>query len=250
VDYDKLPLAYWRDQAARIEEIRQRIRGRQQVVSPGHALPGDDALAAGTGRRLPLAVMFLDICGFSSRWSWTTQEQDLLLRIFDLFFTEMIRTAENYGGQVEKNTGDGLMAYFEDNAGDPPADGCHRAVSCALTMQYATAFLINPVIRASNAGELHFRIAIDWGYVTIANIGAPRRFRGLVAIGSAANLASKMLSVGTADQIIMGEYAVARLSAARQAACVLHKADTGWIHRATGAPYRFYRYQNVWSEPQ
>jgi len=43
-----------------------------------------------------------------------------MLRVLNLFFTEMIRIVEDYGGAVEKNTGDGLMAYFEDRAADDP----------------------------------------------------------------------------------------------------------------------------------
>lgn len=49
-----------------------------------------------------MAVMFIDICGFSSRPMETLEEQDLTLRVLNLFFTEMIRIAEEYGGNVER----------------------------------------------------------------------------------------------------------------------------------------------------
>ena len=32
--------------------------------------------------------------------------------MLSLFFSEMIRVVGDYGGTVEKNTGDGIMAYF------------------------------------------------------------------------------------------------------------------------------------------
>ena len=54
-----------------------------------------------------MAVLFLDISGFSVRKSETVEEQGMILKILNLFFTEMIRIAEEYGGTVEKNTGDG-----------------------------------------------------------------------------------------------------------------------------------------------
>jgi class 3 adenylate cyclase len=38
--------------------------------------------------------------------------------VLNLHCSEMTRVAEEYGGTVEKNTGDDLMAYFEDNSGD------------------------------------------------------------------------------------------------------------------------------------
>jgi class 3 adenylate cyclase len=65
--------------------------------------------------------MFLDISKFSQWPAWTEQEQDILLRVLSLFFTEMIRIVEDFGGVVEKNTGDGLMAYFVKDPGDTVA---------------------------------------------------------------------------------------------------------------------------------
>ena len=162
----------------------------------------------------------------------------------------MIRIVGEYGGTIEKNTGDGLMAYFEDGGGDPPADGCLRATSCALSLDYARASLINPIIVASNAEPLNFRITIDYGYVTIAQIGAARPFGSLVAIGATANLASKMLDAADENQILLGENVVGRLPAHWQKWCVLHKHDTGWIYRQSQAPYRFCRYSARWTGPK
>ena len=58
-------------------------------------------------------IKFTDISGFSLRNSISTEEQEMMLRVLNLYFTEMIRIVNDYGGSVEKNTGDGLMAYFE-----------------------------------------------------------------------------------------------------------------------------------------
>ena len=113
---------------------------------------------------------------FSSRRSETEEEQELLLRILNLFFTEMIKIAEDYGGTMEKNTGDGLMAYFEDGGGEPREGGAKRAVACSLTMMAANEHLIKPILLATPVPELQFRISIDYGNVTVARLGAARRF--------------------------------------------------------------------------
>ena len=47
----------------------------------------------------------------------------MLLAALNLFFSELVKVAEDYGGTVEKNTGDGLMAYFDERwstVGTPP----------------------------------------------------------------------------------------------------------------------------------
>lgn len=170
----------------------------------------------------------------------------MLLRVFDFFFTEMIRISEDYGGTVEKNTGDGLMAYFEDRGAEP---GVKRAVGCALTMMNTTAQLINPVLRTSGVQELEFRVGIDCGTVTVARIGAPKRFGSLVAIGTTANVACKMLDIAEAREILIGANAYQRLPADWQKWCQLKTQSTGWSYRLTGQPYPFYQYTGRWIYP-
>jgi class 3 adenylate cyclase len=183
VDYERLPTAYWQSQVDRIKQLLDVIGGRPVPVAPGRVVPQSGDLAIGTGRQLNAAVLFTDISGFSARPSGTASEQQLLINVLNLYFSEMIRVCEEYGGTVEKNTGDGLMAYFEDNSGDPPETGCKRAVAAALTMLHVTTNAINPILLNSNTDPIEFRVGIDYGLVTIAQLGAARRFGGLVAIG-------------------------------------------------------------------
>lgn len=247
MDYEGLQAGYWRSQCERIEELRRKISARPKV-GEGRIVPDDDSLSLGDGRRLPMAVMFLDICGFSGRGMETTDEQDMTLRILNLFFTEMIRIAEEYGGTVEKNTGDGLMAYFEDNAGTPTEKGTKRAVTCALTMLAANEHLINPILRATPTKEIEFRISIEYGVVTIARLGPARRFNANVAIGTTANFASKMLRYAKSGDIVLGQVAKEQLPMDWQAQWTeLVPEQTGWVYRINGNPYPIYRYTGRWS---
>jgi hypothetical protein len=50
-------------------------RGDIESVARGRVAPQDGDLAIGKGRRLDLAVLFLDICGFSGWLAETEQEQ-------------------------------------------------------------------------------------------------------------------------------------------------------------------------------
>ncbi|MBS0324335.1 MAG: hypothetical protein JSR19_10865, partial [Proteobacteria bacterium] len=75
MNYDGLTKTYWDEQIARIEKLRQKIASRPKVGN-GNTVPDDDDLAIGQGRRLSMAVMFIDICGFSSRELETLDEQD------------------------------------------------------------------------------------------------------------------------------------------------------------------------------
>ena len=156
-------------------------------------------------------ISVIDISAFSDHPSNFVGEQEMNLRILTFLFTELIRIIEDYGGVVEKNTGDGLLAYFRDNDGTPPEGGCNRAIVAALTIFYVHETAINPVITPAGLEGVSFRISIDYGCITIAKIGAPKRFSGIVAIGTKVNVASKMLTKAEPGEIVIGEDVVAQL---------------------------------------
>jgi len=246
MNYDTLDDKYWVNQRERVEQLRKNISTRPKV-GDGRVVPEDESLSIGDGRRLSMAVMFIDICGFSSRGMETLDEQDMMLRVLNLYFTELIKIAEDYGGNIEKNTGDGLMVYFNDGEGTPSESGPKRAVACALTMFAATQHLINPIIVASQVQPIEFRVSIDYGNVTVARIGAPRRFNANAAIGAAANFASKMLRFAKAGDIVIGEAAKVLLPIDWQIEWTTPMQEsTGWVYRSDNRPYTLYRYTGRW----
>ncbi|WP_196482456.1 adenylate/guanylate cyclase domain-containing protein [Burkholderia pseudomultivorans] len=209
-----------------------------------------DDLLIGSGRRLAATVLFLDVCKFSQRPAESMEEQELLLRILSFFFTEMVRVVEDYQGVVEKNTGDGLMAYFTAQP-DTDVDVRQRAVEAALTMFYAADHFLNPVIRSTPADPIDFRICMDHGWITVARIGAAQRFNSIVAVGSTANVASKMLAAAGPNSILLGERMLLGLPDAwREAWVTLKTSDTGWSYRASGQPYSFWEYNGRWRKPE
>lgn len=249
MNYDGLKRSYWESQIARMECLRARIAERAASTSAGRVVPDDTDLAIGTGRRLNVTVMFIDISYFSARPAVTSDEQELMLRVLNLFFTEMIRIVEDYKGAVEKNTGDGLMAYFEDQSTNAPGgNSVQRAVACSLTMDAANEYLISPILRATGVPPLEFRITMDHGSVTIARMGAAQRFNANVAIGNTANFAAKMLGLVKPGDIALGAAARNRLPALWQTLWTEHSPiSTGWVHTGTNVPYPLYLYTGRWA---
>jgi adenylate cyclase len=248
VEYSGLAASYWAAQISRIEELRSKIAARD-AIAVGRVVPDDEDLAIGTGRRLTATVLFIDLSGFTQRPSATAAEQDQVLRMLNLFFSEMIRVIEDYGGTVEKNTGDGLMAYFEDwGAGTPGGNSVQRAVACALTMEAANALLIAPILRASGITPIEFRSSMDYGPVTIARIGVARRFNANVAIGNAANFAAKSLSLVKPGQVGLGAFAISLLPLEwRYTWTSLAPVNTGWVYTDTNIPYPLYLFTGRWA---
>jgi len=246
MNYDKLEHSYWEMQSKRVADEYSQIKLRANV-SHGSAVPENDDLALGDGRRLKAAILFLDISSFSTRHIETELEQNSMLHAFNLFFSELIKIAEDYGGTVEKNTGDGLMAYFEDDGGSPKEGGCKRAVACAQTIFAANEKLINPILEANNMKPFVFRISISYGFVTIARIGAPGRFMQYVAIGSEANFSAKMLRKASPNEIVIGESVKNELPLAWQKSYIKIMLDSnGVIYKDSVIPYNLYTYTGRW----
>jgi adenylate cyclase len=245
--YDGLQESYWHSQAQRIEALRRKIN-TQSLVTTGRVIPEEESLVIGSGCRMNLAVLFLDISGSSARPSYTEAEQLTNLRVLNLFFSEMVRICEDYGGCVEKNTGDGLLAYFEDGGGTPADAGTVRAIASGLTMLATNDYIIGPILRNSSIPEIQFRASIDYGPVIIGRLGAPRRFNSIVAIGTPANFASKMLANARAGEIVLGDQAKLQLPPAWQIQYTeLATLFTGWNYTLTGAPYPLFRFTGRWS---
>ncbi len=245
---ERLTKSYLAQQTDRTIATLKKILARDPIET-GRVVPTADDLAIHDGRRLEATVMFLDICKFSGRPGWTEQDQETLLRILCLFFTEMIRVIEDYGGIVEKNTGDGLMAYFVRRPEDTAAVQ-QRALAAALTMFAAAERLINPILQRSHVDKLHFRVCMDHGPITIAKVGAARGFNGIVAIGTTANIAAKMLAVAERDTILIGTKMLEGIPTAWSREFVqLKTMETGWMYTATNVPYAFWEYTGRWKEP-
>lgn len=245
----ELKSGYYRAQITRIIETLNKITTRPNPTSVGRVIPEADDIAIHDGRRLEATVMFLDICKFSSRPCEGADEQMAIMQILSLFFTEMIQIIEDHDGFVEKNTGDGLMAYFAQN-NLPGISIQQRALSCALTMFSAAENILNPLLVRSNIAPLQFRICMDHGQITVAKVGAARRFNGIVAVGTTANIASKMLAMAQPNTILLGDMMCQGLPQVWVSNFVeLETANSGWVYRQSNAPYPLWRYFGRWKVP-
>jgi class 3 adenylate cyclase len=91
---------------------------------------------------------------------------------------------------------------------------------------------------------------MDHGPITVAKVGVARGFNGIVAIGTTANIASKMLAVADQDTILIGTKMLEGIPAAWSREFVkLKTTETGWTYTANGAPYAFWVYTGRWKDP-
>lgn len=250
MNYAELTKSYFKAQIDRVLRSRISIANREANTAAGRVVPQEADIPIGVGRQLTAAVMFLDICSFSDRSSDDFASQSNNLRVLTFFFAEMIKVIEDYGGVVEKNTGDGLMAYFPESPLSEPVKATQKAVACALTMFAINEQALNVIVESSSLPKIDFRICIDYGKITVAKVGAKSGFNGIVAIGTTANVANKMLKIAKENELLLGARALIGLPASWQAKFVsIVNESSGFFFVNTQEPYKLFRYTGRWIIP-
>lgn len=135
-------------------------------------------------RNRPAAILFLDIFSFSKIAEALRPEDvvDLLNTAFEI----LEPVVSKYQGFVDKFTGDGLIAIFENS------ESCVRICECAIEIMNSLS-TVNQRLAAKGYPAIQIGIGMNYGDVILGNIGSSDRLNFTV-IGEAVNLASRLES--------------------------------------------------------
>jgi adenylate cyclase len=221
---------------ARVAEIRalQRTAANLLDVYVGHH--AGERILAGRIRRghtetIHSVIWLSDMRGFTTLADRLPPQVliDLLNRYFDCQVPAILQ----YGGEVLKFIGDGLLAIFPLAAGTADAgEVCDRALAAARKAQVSIDSIEMPA-NVGNAHGVRFGLALHLGEVLYGNIGSGHRL-DFTCIGPAVNLAARLekLAAGLGRAIILsaefarhsridleplGEFAVAGFAAKQSA---------------------------------
>jgi class 3 adenylate cyclase/HAMP domain-containing protein len=139
-----------------------------------------------TGENRELAVLFSDIRSFTAISE--NMAPDDLVNSLNRYFSGQVDIIMNRNGIVDKYLGDAIMAFW--GAPVKHADDALQAVLSALDMIAALGDF-NERQRKTGKPEFHTGIGINYGIVTVGNIGSERKMDYTV-IGDMVNLASRM----------------------------------------------------------
>lgn len=119
------------------------------------------------GERKQVTVMFCDMQGFTSLSEKIGQEE--VYALLDQVFEILIHKVHNYGGIVNKMTGDGVMALF----GAPIAleDAAQRAVRSALAIHREMIRFSDRLKQEKRISPVRMRIGIHTGPVVVGTLG-------------------------------------------------------------------------------
>jgi len=161
-----------------------------------------------TTRKL-VTVFFADLRGFTA-FSEGVEPEEVMATLAEYHNTLGARIVE-YGGTLERFTGDGFMVFFNDPVDQP--DHVRRAACMALAMRENVEALYE---RWRQKGyEIHVGFGIHTGYATVGFVGYASRLDYAV-IGNVTNLSARLSDAAQGGEILISAHVRAELEAGFQ----------------------------------
>ncbi len=153
-------------------------------------------------KRKKLTIFFSDIVGFTE--TTDTMESEDLAELLNHYLNEMSLIGLESGATIDKFIGDAILAFF----GDPESKGIKEdallCVDMAIKMQKKVLELEKYWQNKGFSKPFKVRMGINTGYLTVGNFGSENRMDYTI-IGGAVNLASRIESIATPNEIWISE---------------------------------------------
>lgn len=228
-------------------KVQERIGGKRiREIQKGLTMPDIERVAIGSAKTMVASIMFFDLPDFTRLTSNLGNKNTLF--ILNLIIPQVMFITKRWGGEIEKNTGDGIMAIFGTETRNDFLIA-RDTIEAALSIRYVILNEVNPRVTKKYLPILGFRIGIDMENVLIARVGMEGT-NFLTVVGNAANRASKLQSYAKPNGICLGENIYSNLHPQLHSYCepVSHP-EWNWVYKGTDRPYRLFHFNANWPEP-
>lgn len=187
--------------AEQVEELQRTSRLRR-FLSPQLAdlVVGEETLLQ--SHRREIVVVFCDLRNFTPFAEASEPEE--VMGVLAEYHHAMGTLIHEYGATLERFTGDGIMAFFNDPV--PQDDAAERAVRMSIGIRDAVRELAAQWLRRGH--DLALGIGIAQGFATLGKIGFEGRF-DYSAIGSVTNLSARLCGDAGPWQVLVTDRVLA-----------------------------------------
>ena len=182
------------EQLTELERVSQLKRFFSPQLAELIVSSGDDKFMK--SHRQEITVVFCDLRNFTAFSS--TAEPEEQLRVLREYHNAVGSLIFRFEATLEHFAGDGVMAFFNDPV--PCPDPAVRAIKMAIAMRDEVGELCKKWEKAGF--ELGFGVGIALGHATLGQVGFEGQFH-YMAIGSVANLASRLCDQAKDGQILI-----------------------------------------------
>lgn len=171
----------------RISDTYKQLKNANSVLSSYTPQPIVEILENGRmpseepSRKVNKTILFTDIIGFSMISE--ALDHDEIVTMLNHYSEIVANAVTAHGGEIGKFLGDGILAYFSDEAPDQAIEASREILE---KMNDPAQFSDTPLSSVINCG-----IGLDYGTVIEGNIGSPTR-KDYTIIGDVVNTAAKL----------------------------------------------------------
>jgi class 3 adenylate cyclase len=183
------------DVEERINERAEEVEERLENIPRGYTMPDSGDMTIGSAKRLRLGIVFIDISGFTEYTS-SNHPEDVLFML-NVFIPEVMELVRDFSGYFEKNTGDGILAYF--GAGDDDDEIAKDILAYIASVRTALDDYVNPILEEKDIEEISIKAGASLGTTHISRIGVHSLNRR-TAVGSSANVASNLQDKASSEE--------------------------------------------------
>jgi class 3 adenylate cyclase len=192
------------DQVAALERMARLKRFLPPQIAEA-VLSSPDGEGLLKTHRAEVTVVFTDLRNFTA-FAETAEPEDVM-RLLGDYYTLVGERVHRLEGTIEHFAGDGIMAFFNDPV--VHADHCARAVRLGLEVRDACTTLLGHWNQGGST--LGIGIGIALGYATLGTVGFAERL-DYAAIGSVANLASRLCARAAPGQVLVSGRVAQKIS--------------------------------------
>lgn len=183
----------------------ERLTSRLDAISGTQEMPAPESVTIGSAREARAVVLFADLVNSTSLAIRYAQHPESMLATLNVLIPTLQDCADWYGGEFEKNTGDGLLVYFGVSTSVTDELAVKKATVAGQAMLWSIDHIVNPELEARGLRKLSITIGADIGDILLARVGVARQFNPLVAVGLTANRAAKIQDRCMPGQFRVGE---------------------------------------------
>lgn len=184
---------------------------RQSPTISGRTMPEVSDLPIGGSRAFTLAVLSIDIRGFTDiAFSIYKKNSAGLARLQAICLSEMSAVINDYKGVTEKYTGDGVLGLFGTESDTSGSTDARNAVKAALTVKLVVGRTLNPFLNGLGLPTINCGMGIDYGSVLVEKVGL-RGDNQLSLSGITVSLAAKLQGAAAPGQLLIGKDILDRL---------------------------------------
>jgi adenylate cyclase len=160
-----------------------------------------EANSDSVGQRRHIAVMFVDVRGFTPMTEALRDEPETIVQTLNEYLELTSSAVFNNGGSVDKFVGDATMALF--NGFVPLDDYVYKAVKAAWDIVKG-ADKVNKSIKEKYNIDIGFGVGVNCGDAIVGNLGPSFR-KDYTAIGDTVNTAARLEANALREQVLISK---------------------------------------------